>query len=449
MMTDQAAALEAAILQAYGDRTRESARRFEAAVRSMPGGVTRSITYHPPHPLTFQRGEGAWVEDVDGNRYLDLQNNYTSLIHGHNHPEVVARIVETIRGGVVHNAPIDLQRELAEVIRDRVASVDLVRFTNSGTEAVMNALRLARAVTGRPKVLKMEGAFHGSWDGVSLSVRPGVDPPPWPQPVPEMPGLMPRVEEGVLVAPYNDLATTRRIIREHRGDIAAVIVEAVTWAPGVVPGAAPFLQGLAELCREEGIVFVLDEVVSFRLSPGGAQELYGLAPDLTIFGKVIGGGLPIGALGGREEIMRRLDTRTRGYLPQSGTFSGSPASMAAGLAALELLDPDAIDRLNALGDSLRHRLASLLQEKGIPWSVTGLGSLGHLHLGPGPVRNYRESAVLRGTTHYWLYMALLGQGIFMDARGHFALSTPMGVAEVDRFIEAMGAALDGIRPMIR
>jgi len=448
MKTDHASTVEAALLQGYRERTPASARRFEAAGRSMPGGVTRSITYHPPYPLTFQRGEAAWMDDVDGNRYLDLQNNYTSLIHGHNHPAVVARILEVVRAGVVYNAPIDLQRELAEVIRNRVLSVDLVRFTNSGTEAVMNALRLARAATGRPKILKMEGAFHGSWDGVSLSVRPGVDPPPWPRPVQEMPGLAPHAAEGVLVAPYNDLETSGRIIRENRDALAAVIVEAVTWAPGVVPAAPAFLHGLADLCREAGILFVLDEVVSFRLSPGGAQELYGLDPDLTVFGKVIGGGLPIGALGGREEIMGRLDPRSKGYLPQSGTFSGSPVSMAAGLAALELLDADAVDRLNALGDSLRHRLSALLEGKGIPWSVTGMGSLGHLHLGPGPVRNYRESAMLRGPLHYWLYMALLGHGIFMDSRGHFALSSPMREEDVDRFIEAMGGALEEVRPLV-
>jgi glutamate-1-semialdehyde 2,1-aminomutase len=448
MTIDATAPAREAIVQAYQDRTPRSRAHFEEAARSLPGGVTRSITFHPPHPVTLARGEGAKLLDVDGNTYLDLQNNYTALVHGHSHPAVVDRVVTTARSGVVHNAPIPLQRELARLLQRRVASVELVRFTNSGTEAVMNALRLARAHTGRSRILKMEGAFHGSFDGVALSVHPGSAPPPPPTPVPEVPGLVPGIEEGVLVAPYNDLEGTVEIVEAHRGGVAAVIVEALTWAPGGIPADPTFLTGIEELCREHGIIFILDEVVTFRLAAGGAQEAYGVTPDLTIFGKVIGGGLPIGAVGGRDELMSRLDPRREGYLPQSGTFSGSPLSMAAGATALGLLDEEAVAALNRTGAGLRRRLSMELEGAGFACTVTGDGSLGYLHLGPGPIRDYRTAGRANRGAHRWLHLALLNRGVFMDSRGHFALSTAMTSEDVEGFVTALLDAVEEIRPFL-
>lgn len=386
--------------------------------------------------------------DADGNVYLDFQNNYTALVHGHQHPAVMEGLRDTLENSVVFNAPIELQRQLAQTIRDRVASVDLVRFTNSGTEAVMNALRLARAHTGRPRILKMEGAFHGSYDGVALSVHPGIRPPDWPTAVPENPGLAPGSPDGVLVAPYNDLERTSRIVKEHCGELAAVIVEALTWAPGGIPASLEFLSGLETLCRGHDIVFILDEVVTFRLAEGGAQALYGVTPDLTVFGKAIGGGLPIGALAGRRDLMSRLDPRHGGYLPQSGTFSGSPLSMAAGLAALELLDDATVLRMNEQGEALRSRLASTLAGEGISCTLTGYGSLGYLHLGHGPVTSYRDAAPLNKRAHRWLHLALLTHGILMDSRGHFALSSPMGDQELEAFVDGLSKAMDGVRPLL-
>jgi glutamate-1-semialdehyde 2,1-aminomutase len=448
MSTDLKLSTTQALLQAYVDRTPGSGTCFENAAMSLPGGVTRSITYHAPYPLTLDRGEGSTVVDVDGNCYLDFQNNYTALAHGHNHPEIVRRLADAVGSGVVYNAPIELQRQLAEVITARIRSVDLVRFTNSGTEAVMNAVRLARAYTGRGRILKMEGAFHGSYDGVSLSVHPGDAPPAWPHSVPEMPGLAPRTPEGVLVAPYNDLELARKTIVENRQDLAGVIVEAVTWAPGGIPASPAFLTGLAEVCDEHDIVFILDEVVTSRLSTGGAQEVYGVVPDLTVFGKVIGGGLPIGALGGRRELMSRFDPRDEGYLPQSGTFSGSPLSMVAGMASLELLSHEVIVELNEKGDRLRARLSSVLEASGVHGDVTGMGSLGYLHLGRGPIRDYREAAAANKWAHRWLYLALLNRGVMVDSRGHFALSTAMGERELEGFGDALADALDEIRPLM-
>jgi glutamate-1-semialdehyde 2,1-aminomutase len=323
-----------------------------------------------------------------------------------------------------------------------------MRFANSGTEAVLNAIRAARAFTGRPKILKMEGGYHGTYDAAEVSVDPGSQPPDWPQGRPDGPGLSPGLTSEVLVAPFNDLLRTREIIAQHKNELAAVIVEPVLGSAGMIPADQDFLRGLREETRRHGILLILDEVITFRLATGGAQESYSVSPDLTTFGKVIGGGLAIGAFGGRADVMALFDPRRQGYIPQSGTFNGNAATLAAGVTSLELLTPEAIARINQQGTQLRAELQATLADAQLQAHVTGAGSLAHVHLADGPVRDYRSAARgHRSAVWRWLHLALLNRGVMVAPRGMFIISTPMADTDLAHAVVEFRAALAELQPL--
>ena len=311
----------------------------------------------------------------------------------------------------------------------------------------MMALRVAKAFTGRPRILKMEGGFHGTHDSVQVSVNPGLQAPAWPRGRAEGEGLSAATVGEVLVAPFNDIETASRLIREWERELAAVIVEPVMGVCGAIPARKAFLRELREVTRRADILLVLDEVQTFRLATGGAQQLFGIEPDMTTFGKVIGGGLPIGAFGGRADVMELLDPR-RAVIWHSGTFNGNPVTMAAGVTALELLDADAIAHINALGDDLRSGLQGAMDELGVDGHVTGLGSLLQVHLAAPPVQDYRSSLDARQDTWSWLHLALLNRGVFAATRGFFNTSTVMGRGEVDRVVSVFREALEEVRPLL-
>ncbi len=288
-----------------------------------------------PHPTYMAGGAGCTLTDVDGNEYLDFVNNFGSLIHGHAHPKIVAALGEQSVRGTDYGGPTESQITLVEMLCDRLPSLEQLRFTNSGTEAVLYAIRAARAYTGRPAILKMEGGYHGGYDSVLVSVDPGTDTPAWPTGRPSGPGLPPSVTEDTLVAPLNDLATARDLVMKHRHRLAAVIVEPVT-IRGAIVAEDDFIRGLRDLTLEAGVLLIIDEVVTFRLARGGAQELAGVRPDLTTLGKIIGGGLPVGAFGGRADIMARFDPHGNDPVHHSGTFAGNPLTVASSITALEL-----------------------------------------------------------------------------------------------------------------
>jgi glutamate-1-semialdehyde 2,1-aminomutase len=392
-------------------------------------------------PAVCRRGEGRVLQDVDGNRYVELLNNYTSLVHGHAHPDVVDAVREQLARGASFAAPHESTVRLARMLCERVSSVERVRFTNSGTEAVMMALRVARAFTGRPLIAKAEGGYHGTWDDVQLSVAPALDhagAADHPLAVPESPGLSPGAESSTIVIPYNDLDSARAILEPLGERVAAVIVEPVQGAGGMVPAERDYLLGLRDLTRELGALLVLDEVITFRLSSGGAQELYGITPELTTFGKIIGGGLPVGAFGGAADVMAMCDPSRPSAIPHYGTFNGNPATMAGGIAALELLTPPEYERLNALGDRLREGVSAIGTELGVTLQATGLGSLVNVHLVDGPIRCHRDLVRADRDTASLLHLALLNEGLFVARRGLMSISTPMDEAVVD-------GVLDGIR----
>ena len=432
---------EQRLRERFRARTSRSAALYARALGSLPGGNTRTSTFFRPHPLFADRAEGCRLHDVDGNVYLDLLNNFTSLIHGHAHPRVTAAIATQAAKGTVYAAPAEVQLALAEEITRRVPSMQRVRFANSGTEAVMNALRVARAFTGRSKFLKMEGGYHGSYDPVEISIAPGPDGPVWPAGEPDEIGLSPALTSEVLVAPFNDLETTLGLIERHHKDLAAVIVEPVMGAGGMIPADQRFLDGLRQATTAHRIVLILDEIISFRLAPGGAQQLYRIEPDLTTIGKIIGGGLPIGAFGGRADIMALFDPRRSDRMTHAGTFNGSPICMAAGLASLELLTPAEIDRINRLGDRLRDGFQAAFTATGVRGRATGHGSLVQTHLVDGEVRNYRDGARAPAWYRRVTHLALLIHGVFSGWRTSFNISTAMGETETDEAIAAFQGVL--------
>lgn len=403
-----------------------SGRFFDRLSESMPGANTRTATFFAPHPLTMARGEGAFVWDADGNRFIDLVNNYTSLVHGHAAPKIVEALREQLDAGTVHPAPIELQAELAERIVARVPSVEQVRFTNSGTEANMNAIRCARAATGREEVLKCDWGYHGSWEGLP-SVKT------------DTAGIPEAVLGTLHWADYNSGEQIEAIMAEHGERIAAIIVEPLLGA-GVIPGELEFLRAARRAADEHGAVLIFDEVVSLRTAWGGIQAETGMMPDLTTFGKVIGGGLPVGALGGRSELMSLYDPRRPDAIPHHGTFNGNVLTTAAGVASLDLLSEQEIERINALGTRLAGGLASLPGDGTPPVTVTQVGSLVQAHFDvAGPVRTGADlNPGSRSLAEF--HLAALNEGVYMAPRGEFNVTTAMDEEIVDEAIEALRRA---------
>lgn len=391
------------------------------------------------------------MTDVDGNPYLDFLGNYTSLVHGHAHPAIVEAIARQASRGTAHAAGNQAAVELAESLVERVPSVERVRFANSGTEAVVNALRAARAYTGRSKILKFEGGYHGSADIAEISVDPDpatAGPPGAPTPVPDQPGIPAGVVDDVLVARYNDLDSVAAVLDAHPGEVAAVIVEPMLGANGAIPGSREFLAGLRELCDRHGSLLVFDEVITFRLHPGGLQAAHGVVPDLTTFGKIIGGGLPVGAFGGRLEVMD-LFAPPGNVLVQSGTFNANAVTMAAGKVAMDLLSAAEIDRINGLGDRLARGLVDVLERSGVAARVTGLGSIRSIHLTDVEVSDYRSKASADTRPLALLHLALLNEGVFVAPRGMFVTSTAMAEATVGDCLERVERAVTAVQQDLR
>jgi glutamate-1-semialdehyde 2,1-aminomutase len=437
------------VVREYQRRTPNSALAHQAARAVMPGGDTRSTTYFEPYPLYMERGVGCRLIDLDGSTYLDFLGNYTSMICGHAHPHILGAVAEQLQKGTAFGSAIEVQTRLATELCRRLPSMDSVRFCNSGTEATMSAIRAAKAFTGRAKILKMEGGYHGSHDAAEVSVSPSAElagPAHAPLSV-SGPGLFAGITGEVFVAPFNDIESTAAIIDRHAKDLAAVIVEPVQGAAGVIEATPEYLTMLRDATTRCGALLIFDEVVTLRLNYGGAQAMYGIRPDLTALGKIIGGGFPIGAFGGRKDIMAQYDPRAR-KLRQSGTYNGNAISMVAGLAALHLLTSDEIKRLNGLGDQLRSAMNGALREFGIDACVVGTGSLSQLRLfAPRSIRNYRDalpSSNAANEAYGVLHLALLNQGFFGAPRGEYAISTPMTDAEITQAVGSFRSALEGI-----
>ncbi len=409
----------------------------------MPGGTTRTTVYFPPHPVYIARGEGCRVWDVDGNERLDFICNYSALIMGHAHPAVVKAIHDQAGLGTAFAATNPLEIDLAAELVSRVPSVERIRFCSSGTEATMFAMRLARVFTGRTRIARMEGGYHGTHDFAEVSTHPPVDmagPADRPAPVRDSPGTMPWAIEQTVVLPFNDATSCERILEEHGDTIAAVIVEPVIGAGGCIPPEEGFLESLRAATSRLGILLIFDEVISLRVAHGGAQQRYGVRPDLTTMGKIIGGGLPVAAFGGRADVMELLDPRQPGTMAQGGTYNGNPLGMAAGLAAMHELTPEVYAQLDEKGEIVRRRLRETFDSFDVAAQVTGVASLFAVHFTSRPVKEYRSAARANGGVARTFFLEMLNNGILLAPRGMGAIPVVAGEPEVDRLIDAADAA---------
>jgi glutamate-1-semialdehyde 2,1-aminomutase len=435
-------------LEEYRRQNPTSLRRFEEAKAVIPGGNTRLTAYFAPYPFYAVKGEGCRIHDLDGNVRFDFYNNATSLIFGHAYPPVVAAIRDQATKGTAFAIPTEPEVDVAKLLTARIPSIEHVRFTNSGTEGVLFAIRAARVFTGREKIGKFEGGYHGTADHVSLSVTPDLaltGDARRPTPVPASAGITRNTVEDVVILPFNDLESTTALITAHKDALAAVIVEPILGSCGYVPARPEFLQGLRDLTQRLGILLIFDEVQTFRLSAGGAQALLGIMPDVTVLGKIIGGGLPVGGVGGRREVMAAFDATTGApKIPHAGTFNGNPVTMRAGLATLQDLTPAAYDRLNQAGAEFRQRLQVLCGRYGVPVQVTGEGSLFGIHWSAEPVTDYRSSQRANKSLSYKFFLHALNNGIFFTTRGGGCLSMPMTDTETGTFLDVLEAFLKKI-----
>ena len=426
----------------YVAHTPQSRASFERACAHMPGGV-KGVYFYQPYPLTMVRAEGCYLEDADGRRLVDCVNHHTALILGHNHPAVMAAVQEQLAKGIVFSAPCGVEAEMAEELCSRVGTLDRIRFCCSGTEATLHAIRLSRGFSGRSRIAKFEGGYHGSHDIVEISVAPPLDkagPQDAPHAVPTAGGISPHAASEVVVLPYNDEAAVEALVHRHRNELACIICDAKT---GIMETRPEFVQAVRRIARQEGVLFILDEVVGFRLGRGGQQEYYGIEPDLSTYGKVIGGGFPVGAFGGRADIMDMLDNRRgpTGFF-QSGTFSAHPVVMAAGLATLQQLTPEAFAHLNGLGARLRAGFDDLFSRIDVPVKAVVAGSLFALHFTAEEVTHYRAMARADKAFAHRVFMALLEEGYYLSHwLGFNALSLPMDEGHVDGLLSGLERAI--------
>ena len=431
-------------LERYLELTPGSRAKWEEACNYLPGGDSRNSIFWKPYPIFITDASGSRVTDADGVERIDFINTMTTMILGHGPAPVLDAIRRQLDRGLGYNAPNQRQVELARILCQRIPSFDLVRFTNSGTEATLNTLRAARAFTGRTRFAKVEGGYHGTHDGVTVSVR--VDPavagdPHNPLPVPASAGLVPGVTDQVTVIPFNDSATARRILEENAEDLAAVIIEPVMGSVGMVPAQPEYLAMLRDFTTANSSALIFDEVISFRVAPGGAQEYYGITPDLTALGKIIGGGLPVGAFGGRREIMELYDPTTGPTVSHAGTFNANPLTMLAGTVTMEQLTPEVYRDLAELAEELREGIREVCLELEVPVQVTGLGSLFGIHFTDAPVSGYRDIAGGNHDLRDRVFLGLLNEGILMASNLVGSLSTATTATDIGEFLKAFRTAL--------
>jgi glutamate-1-semialdehyde 2,1-aminomutase len=422
---------------------------FARAQNVFPGGTPRAATFsNPPMPYV-DFGEGPWLLTVDGDRLLDCSNNFTALIHGNAHPKINAAIQKQLAKGTAFSLPTQAEIELGEVICDRVDHFEAIRFSNSGTEAVLWAVKAARAITGRPKIAKCEGAYHGGYDfaEVSSSSRPEN----WgradaPLSVATSYGTPQGVLENVVVLPFNDVAHSLALLEAHAGDLAGVMIDPMASRAGLIAATPEYLQMIRDFCNRSHVVMIYDEVLTFRLAKGGDSEAFGVRSDISALGKIIGGGMPVGAIAGKKDFMSIFDNgAAKPKLYHSGTYSANPVTMVAGKAALELLDDAAFAHLNRLGERVREGLRHVCRQRGIEHHVTGMSSLFRLHFGSAPPTDYRSSwEMIREASVLGdgFTQAMMQNGVHLLPIGTGALSTVMTDEDVDFLLDAAGRSID-------
>jgi glutamate-1-semialdehyde 2,1-aminomutase len=423
--------------------TSASAALYQRALESLPGGVSRNTVLRQPHPLYVAHASGSRMTDIEGVERIDFANNMASLIHGHAHPAIVEAVTAQLQRGTAYAEATEIEVRFAEHLISRNPRFEKIRFVNSGTEAVMSALKASRAFTGRAKIAKVEGAYHGQYDYAEVSQNP--TPENWgdvdvPNPVPVARGTPPGALADVVVIPYNDIDRALTLLDAHKGQLACVLLDLMSHRVGLRPADPEFVAAIRDWARGDGALIVLDEVITFRSAYGGAQTWYDLDPDLTALGKFIGGGFPVGALTGRAEVMNVMDPLALPVqFPHSGTFSANPITMTAGLTAMELFDEAAVEQVNALARRAHEGIDEAINATGIEACVTGGGSLLRLHMQAAPPHNYRDAfwdpEQRRRLT--WLINYLLGEGITMINTCTVAMSTAHTDSDIDTLVATL------------
>ncbi|MBD3305206.1 glutamate-1-semialdehyde 2,1-aminomutase [candidate division KSB3 bacterium] len=424
--------------------TPRSEQLFERAVKSIPGGVNspvRAFKSVNRNPLFIQRAEGSKIYDVDGNAYIDFVNSWGPLLLGHSHPRVKEAVLQAVQDGTSYGAPTEKEIILAELIVEMVPSVDMVRLVNSGTEATMSAVRLARAFTGRDKIVKIEGCYHGHGD--SFLIKAGSGATTFGEP--NSPGVTTALAQDTLIVPYNDVAAVRQIFDQYSGDIAALILEPVAANMGVIPPEQGYLKELRAITSQHNSLLIFDEVITgFRLSNGGAQEYYGVLPDLTTLGKIIGGGLPIGAYGGRRDIMDMMSPT--GPVYQAGTLSGNPIAVSAGIATLQYIkEAGVIETVNAKADRFFKAVGEIIQAASRDLWVNHIGSMSTLFFQQGPVKNYHDATRSDTAQFAAFFNSMLDHGISLAPSQFEAMFISLAHTDEDleKTLEALKMTLSG------
>ena len=436
---------EISVEEEYRRSTPHSADAFRRAA-PLTAGPAKGAYFFQPYPLTMARARGCTLEDIDGRRYLDFANHHSTQILGHNHPKVMEAVRGQLEQGIALGAPTGIETDMAAEMCRRVATLDRIRFVNSGTEATLHSIRLARGFSRKSRIAKFEGGYHGSHDAVEVSVAPPLDragPIQAPHSVPGAGGISPYAASEVRVLPYNDEAAVARLVEEHAGELACVIFDPKA---GLLPVRPEFARAVREITRRHGVLLIFDEIVGFRVGRGGLQEQFGIDPDLTCFGKIVGGGFPVGAFGGRADIMDLLDSSRgpTGFF-QSGSFSAHPVTMAAGLATLRELTPAAFAHLNRLADRLTTGLNDLFARRGFPALAVNAGSVFSIYFIEGKLETYRDLARADRALSHQVFLALLQEGYFLNhTLTMCALSLPMEDRHITGLVTAMEKVMDKV-----
>jgi glutamate-1-semialdehyde 2,1-aminomutase len=427
-------------------RTDKSRQLFEKAKKFIPGGVNspvRAFKAVGGDPLFIAKADGAYIYDVDGNQYIEAINSWGPMVLGHNHPLVREAVIKAMENGTSYGAPTGMEVEIAELIAKMVPSVEKVRMVNSGTEATMSAVRLARGYTGKEKFIKFEGNYHGHGDSFLIAAGSGAVT----MGNPDSPGVTKGTAKDTLLAPYNDLEKVKELVEANKGEIAAIILEPVAGNMGCVLPEPGFLEGLRTICDKEGIVLIFDEVMTgFRLSPGGAQELMGVTPDLTTLGKIIGGGMPVGAYGGKAEIMEYVSPS--GPVYQAGTLSGNPIAMAAGFTMLNYLDqnPSVYSQLEKTGSILANGIKEGVDRLGLPYTINHLGSMYTLFFTNQKVKDFAGAQTCDTSIFGKYFRGMLDKGVYLAPSQYESLflSVALDQSHLDQILDASEQTLKSL-----
>ncbi len=422
---------------------------YDRATKVLAGGVSRNTIFRKPHPLYVESAQGSYIKDIDGVERIDFANNMASLIHGHAHPEIIEAVTKQMHKGTAYTMGSEIEVSYAELLYNRTKSFEKIRFMNSGTEAVMTMIKASRAYTGKFKIAKAEGTYHGTYDYAEISQT--ANPNNWgdlenPNSVPVVESTPDGILNDVITFPYNDIERTIRILDKYSNDLACVLIDLVPHRVGLIPGDNKFIEALYNWTRKNNTLLVFDEVVTYRANYSGAQQNYSVIPDLTALGKIIGGGFPIGALAGSSDVMSVLDPRKKILKhPHSGTFSANPISMTAGYTAMKLFDESVVDKLNVLTSIAVKQIKESIKIADIPACVTGVGSMFRIHLTEKPPTTFREayqSDETKEIINLLLDYLFLERNIIMINTCSCMFATTLKQKDVDRLSDAL---LDGFR----